>query len=138
MKIKKNELKDVIKGLRKMRFTNYSDSLLFLPIDTDDLDVQDDNDLILLTERDNSGYANLTKPGLLVKVINDSCVTVEFAYATLDYQYRISFQQHFMLDSFLKEYDFSSENEDAIKILFGKDAYLIKPELVLANFGEVA
>lgn len=137
MKIKKNEIKETVKNLKYFDFSNaVKDCYIFLPFDTDDLDVNTSTgSLVEYVERSQSGYANLTKPGLLLNYYGAG--NHAYAYVTLEYPFKLSFKQFFGLNQILNRVSYNDEESAAINFLLDKDAYLIKAPTVLAVFGEI-
>lgn len=130
MKILKNEIhkcKDAVEKIAPCFNNIIKENYLFFPLETKDYEQKQDDFVVLTETKNNFGYSNLTKPGLLL--VDDK---VKLAYVTLDCQANIDMTIFANIISEFK--DFSDSVKEAFVVLEDKDANIVKQSAIVAAF----
>lgn len=130
MKILKNEIhkcKDAVEKIAPCFNNIIKENYLFFPLETKDYEQKQDDFVVLTETKNNFGYSNLTKPGLLL--LDDE---VKLAYVTLDCQANIDMTIFANIISEFK--DFSDSVKEAFVVLEDKDANIVKQSAIVAAF----
>ena len=130
MKILKNEIhkcKDAVEKIAPCFNNIIKENYLFFPLETKDYEQKQDDFVVLTETKNNFGYSNLTKPGLLL--VDDK---VKLASVTLDCQANIDMT---IFANIISEFsDFSDSVKEAFVVLEDKDANIVKQSAIVAAF----